>query len=208
MHDHGRFGPIEWAIAGRPRPDQQICGDQPIAVDIDGNTALLGVLDGLGHGPAAAAAALTAVEVLSDARGERLEVLVQLCHRVLTGTRGVAMTLARIDLGTGKLTWTGVGNVTANLVAKAVSGVQVRSCARLAAGIVGYRIPEITPAQLVPIRTGDLLVIATDGITDDHLDHIDFASSATDIADQILSKHAKDTDDALVLTARHRGIPT
>lgn len=206
MHDHGRFGPIEWATAGRPRPGQQLCGDQAIAVEIDSDTALFGVLDGLGHGPAAASAALTAVEVLNDAREERLEVLVQLCHRVLANTRGVAMTLARIDFGAGKLIWTGVGNVTANLVAKAVSGVQIRSCARLTAGIIGYRIPEITPAQQVPIRTGDLLVIASDGITDDHLDHIDFAGSATDIADLILSKHAKETDDTLVLAARHRGI--
>ena len=31
------------------------------------------------------------------ARTERLEVLIQLCHRVLEGTRGAAMTLARID---------------------------------------------------------------------------------------------------------------
>ncbi|OSC40197.1 SpoIIE family protein phosphatase [Mycobacterium decipiens] len=208
MRDHGRFGPIEWATAGRPRPGQQLCGDQPIAVDIDSDTALFGVLDGLGHGPAAASAALTAVDVLTNARGERLEVLIQLCHRVLEGTRGVAMTLSRVDFSTGKMSWTGVGNVTANLVAKAVSGVQIRACARLANGIVGYRIPEITPAKLVPIRTGDLLVIASDGISGEHLDHIDFAASAADIAEQILAKHAKAADDAVVLAARHRGIPT
>jgi hypothetical protein len=60
---------------------------------------------------------------------------------------------------------------------------------------------------VVPIRTGDLLVIASDGITDDHLDHIDFAAPAKDIAEQILTKHAKETDDALVLAVRHRGAP-
>jgi phosphoserine phosphatase RsbX len=206
--DHGRWGPIEWATAGRPLAGEHVCGDQPIAVGIDGDAALFGVLDGLGHGPAAASAATTAVEVLKGARGERLEVLVQLCHRVLAGTRGVAMTLARVDFEAGRLTWTGVGNVSANLVAKAASGVQIRSSARLAAGIVGYRIPEISPAQVVSIRTGDLLVIASDGITEDHLDHIDFAASAVVIAEQILGKYAKETDDAMVLAARHRGAST
>ncbi|OBK31128.1 stage II sporulation protein M [Mycobacterium asiaticum] len=197
---------MEWATASRSRPGEQQCGDQAVAVEIDGETALFGVLDGLGHGPAAATAALAGVDTLKGARGERPEVLVQLCHRVLTGTRGAAMTLARIDFHTDKLSWTGIGNVTANLVAKSVSGVQIRSSARLVGGIVGYRIPETRPAQVVSIRTGDLLVITSDGIAAGHLDHIDFAASAADIAEQILAKHAKETDDATVLAARHRGI--
>jgi phosphoserine phosphatase RsbX len=196
---------MEWAVASRPRPGEHVCGDQSIAIGIDGGAALFCVLDGLGHGPAAATAALTAVDALRSARSERLEVLVQLCHRMLGGTRGVAMTVARIDFQPGQLSWTGIGNVSANLVAKTISGTQVRSSARLTGGIVGYRIPEISPAQVVPIRTGDLLVIVSDGITEGHLDHIDFAAPAIDIAEQILSKHAKDTDDALVLAARHRG---
>ncbi len=205
MHDQGRLGPIEWATAGRPRPGEHSCGDQSFAVGIGTDAALFGVLDGLGHGPDAATAAMSGVEVLKNAKEQRLEVLVQLCHRVLGGTRGAAMTLARIDFEAGNLSWTGIGNVSANLVAKSASGVQVRASARLAAGIVGYRIPDITPAQTVPIRTGDLLVIASDGITEDHLDHIDFAASASVIAGHILDKHAKDSDDAMVLTARHRG---
>jgi serine phosphatase RsbU (regulator of sigma subunit) len=204
----GRFGPIEWATASRPRPGEQLCGDQAIAVDIDGETALFGVLDGLGHGPAAASAALAAVDALKNARRERLEVLIELCHRVLEGTRGAAMTLARIDFQASQLSWTGIGNVSAYLVAKSVSGTQVRSSARLVGGIVGYRIPETRPAQVVSMRTGDLLVITSDGITEDHLDHIDFAASASDIAEQLLTKHAKESDDAMVLAARHRGIST
>jgi phosphoserine phosphatase RsbX len=199
---------MEWAAASRPRPGEHACGDQSFAVAIDSGAALFGVLDGLGHGPAAATAALTAVDALKGASAERLEVLVQLCHRVLGGTRGVAMTLARIDFQAGQLCWTGIGNVSANLVAKTASGLQVRASARLTGGIVGYRIPDISPAQVVPIRTGDLLVIVSDGIAEDHLDHIDFAAPAIDIAEQILSKHAKETDDALVLTARHRGAIT
>ncbi|MEB3982760.1 SpoIIE family protein phosphatase [Mycobacterium sp. 663a-19] len=208
MHEHGRLGPMEWARAGRPVPGEYTSGDRGLAIDIDGAAALFGVLDGLGHGPAAAAAALRAVDALTHARNERVEVLVQLCHRVLAGTRGAAMTLARVDFAAGTLTWTGVGNVTANLLAKDAAGVHVRSSARLAAGIVGYRIPEIRPAQVIPLRAGDLLVIATDGITEEHLDHLDFAGTATAIAEEILGKYAKESDDAMVLAARHRGATT
>ena len=208
MHEHGRLGPIEWARAGRPLPGELTCGDRGIAIAAGANAALFGLIDGLGHGPNAATAALNALDALKGTPTEPLEVLVQLCHRVLEGTRGAAMTLARVDFEAGTLTWTGVGNVSANLVAKDATGAHIRSSARLAAGIVGYRIPEMGPAQVVPLRTGDLIVLATDGITEDHLDHIDFAASAEVIAEEILGKHAKESDDAMVLTARHRGAST
>jgi hypothetical protein len=208
VHENGRLGPIEWATAGRPLPGEHVNGDQPIAIGIGDDAALFGVIDGLGHGPAAATAALRAVDAVNRARFERLEVLVRRCNSVLGGTRGVAMTLARVDFGVATLTWTGVGNVAADLVAKSATGIHVRSSARLSAGIVGYRIPEIWPTQAVSIRAGDLIVMTTDGIAEDHLEHIDFAAPATVIAEQILSKHAKETDDAMVLAARHRGAST
>lgn len=208
MRENGRLGPIEWANAGRPLPGENTSGDRMIAIGIDDEAALFAVVDGLGHGPAAATAAMRAVDAVQRAAGERLEVLVQLCHRVLGGTRGVAMTLVRVDFAARTLTWTGVGNVSAYLVYKDVTGVHIRSSVRLAAGIVGYRIPEIRPAQVVSLRVGDLIVLASDGITEDHLEHIDFAASAPVIADHILGKHAKDTDDAMVLAARLRGAST
>src|SRR5262249_54951517 len=155
----------------------------------------------LGHGPAAASAALSAVDTVKRASSERLEVLVQLCHRVLEGTRGVAMTLGRGGFAAGTLTWTGGGSATPRLGCTAPTGVQVRSSVRLTAGIVGYRIPEIRPAQVVPIRAGDLIVMSTDGIAEDHLEHIDFAASAVAIAERMLSTHARETDDAMVLAA-------
>lgn len=144
-------------------PSEYTSGDRGIAIDIDGEAALFALVDGLGHGPPAAEAALRAVDTVTAAGAEPIEVLIQLCHRALEGTRGVAMTLARIDFAANTLTWTGVGNVTAHLVAKAPTGTEVRSSARLAGGIVGYRIPEIRPAQVVSIRPGDLLVMRTDG---------------------------------------------
>lgn len=205
MAEHGWLGPIEWAAKSRPRPGENVCGDRLLAVDVNGTGALIGVLDGLGHGAEAAEAANCGVEVLRNARSEPLDVLVQLCHRALSGTRGAAMTLARIDFRADTLSWVGIGNVAADLVAKHPAGVEVRSSARLAGGIVGYRIPEVLTPQEVPIRPGDLLVIASDGIVEDHLDDIDFSAPALVIADQILHSHAKDNDDALVLAARHRG---
>jgi negative regulator of sigma-B (phosphoserine phosphatase) len=202
---HGNFGPIEWAAVRRPVPGEEVCGDHPIALDVGDSAALFGVIDGLGHGAPAATAALRAVETVEAGRSEPLDVVIQLCHRALTDTRGVAMTLARVDFETDTLSWIGIGNVTADLVAKHPTGVEVRSSALLAGGIVGYRMPQTLLAHQVSMAPGDLLVIASDGIAEDHLSNIDFAAHATTIAKQLVGQYGKETDDALVLAARHRG---
>jgi hypothetical protein len=205
MAEHGRLGPIEWAAVSRPLPGEKACGDRPLAIDISPSAALFGVLDGLGHGAEAARAAQRGVDVLRQDPDKPLGVLVQLCHRALADTRGVAMTLARIEFEAHLLSWTGIGNVTADLAAKSPGGVAIRSSVPLAGGIVGYQIPETVHTQTVSMRPGDLLVMTSDGIAGDFLTGIDFAAKAPVIADQILHDHAKGSDDALVLTARHRG---
>ena len=206
MRRKGWIGPIEWAAARRPLPGEEVCGDFPIAVDVGGSAALFGVADGLGHGKAAETAALRAEEVVNRSRAEPLDVLLQLCHRGLADTRGATITLARIDFEIGKLSWIGIGNVTADLVAKSAAGVQIRASALLSGGIVGYRIPHALATHQVSITPGDLLVIATDGILEDHVMGIDFAAPAMTIAEHILHAYSRESDDALVLTARHRGV--
>jgi hypothetical protein len=205
VNKHGRLGPIEWATAGRPRPGEDVCGDQSIALEIGATAVLFGVLDGLGHGAPASEAATCGVKVLRRNPSEPLDVLIRHCHRALAGTRGAAMTLARIDFDADTVSWIGIGNVAAALVAKSPSGVDIRSSALLTGGIVGYRLPETLLTQNISSWHGNLLVIASDGIDESHLDSIDFAAPTKVIADEILRKHGKDSDDALVLAARHRG---
>jgi serine phosphatase RsbU (regulator of sigma subunit) len=183
-----------------------VCGDYPIAIDVGGSAALFGVADGLGHGAAAETAALRAEDVVKRCRTEPLDVLLQLCHRGLADTRGAAITLARIDFETNTLSWIGIGNVTADLVSKTAGGVQLRASALLAGGIVGYRIPHALATHQVTIAPGDLLVIATDGILEDHVQGIDFAAPAMSIAEHILDAYSRESDDALVLAARRRGV--
>jgi phosphoserine phosphatase RsbX len=205
MIDEGRFGPIEWARAFRPAAGESVCGDQGVAVDMAG-AALFGVIDGLGHGAMAATAATRAVDVIVGARTEPVDTLFKRCHRELANTRGAAMTLVRIGFADETLEWMGVGNVTADLFIKGLGGVQKRSSARLAGGIVGYRMPEIYSPERTAIRPGALLVVASDGISERYSENIDFTASAYDIADHIIKGHSKAIDDALVLVARHRGV--
>jgi hypothetical protein len=80
------------------------------------------------------------------------------------------------------------------------------SFVRLSGGIVGFQMPRVLASQTIEMHPGHLLVMATDGITDDHLEGLGFAASAEAIANRILGEHTRVTDDALVLVARHRGV--
>jgi phosphoserine phosphatase RsbX len=206
VRDEGRIGPIEWAVAVQPVAGEGVSGDHGVVLDA-GEAALLAVIDGLGHGEPAAVAAHKAAEVLAEDPGAPLDVLVRRCHEALTHTRGAAMSLARITYAYGSLTWLGVGNVRAGLLRAVLGGPVSRTTALLHGGVVGYRLPSSLRAQTVAVRPGDLVVMASDGLTDEFADDPRLAQPAAAIAEDILARHNKGTDDALVLAARHRGTP-
>ncbi|MEU7629619.1 SpoIIE family protein phosphatase [Nocardia sp. NPDC049220] len=204
MHEDGFIGRIEWAVAGRALPGQDVSGDRGVVLDTGGGTVLFAVLDGLGHGAAAADAADRAARVLAENRAEPLDVLMVLCHRALTDTRGAAISLALFE-ESDTVHWLGVGNVESRMLTAGPAGLTVHATVLLTAGIVGYRLPANLQPQSIAVRPGDLLLMSTDGIVPEAADEVDLAKFTADITADILAKHAKDTDDALVLAARHRG---
>ena len=111
----GRLPFLEWGIAGRPMPGETESGDQYVVHPLpDG--VLLAVVDGLGHGPDAAAAARDAIAIVQAHSHEPLIPLVKRCHEALRRTNGVVMTLAAFHCRDKVLTWLGVGNVEGLLV--------------------------------------------------------------------------------------------
>ncbi|MBF6126025.1 SpoIIE family protein phosphatase [Nocardia brasiliensis] len=204
MHDDGFIGRIEWAVAGRALPGQRVSGDRSVVLDTGGGTVLFAVLDGLGHGAPAADAADRAAQVLAENRAEPLDVLMVLCHRAMADTRGAAVSLALFD-PSDTVRWLGVGNVESRVLTVSPGGLTVRATVLLTAGIVGYRLPQNLQPQTIQVRPGDLLLMSTDGIVSESADGIDLSKSTAEITADILARHAKDTDDALVLAARHRG---
>ncbi|MGO4613265.1 SpoIIE family protein phosphatase [Nocardia sp. 2YAB30] len=204
MHEDGFIGRIEWAVAGRALPGQDVSGDRGVVLDTGGGTVLFAVLDGLGHGAAAADAAGRAAQVLAENRAEPLDVLMVLCHRALADTRGAAISLAHFEEG-DRVRWLGVGNVESRVLTAGPIGLSVHATVLLTAGIVGYRLPAHLQPQSVSVRPGDLLLMSTDGIVTESAERVDLSKSTADITSEILARDAKDTDDALVLAARHRG---
>lgn len=184
------------AIEGDESGDRHVVVGRPYG-------ALLAVIDGLGHGPEAAAAALQAVRTLQARPELSIEQLFETCHQALRPTRGVVMTLAVLNHPAAMLEWCGVGNVEAVLFRDA-SSANRRDALTLRGGVVGYRLPTIRVSTL-PLGAGDVLVFATDGVRNDFGDDVDRDGDAQQIADSIWTRSVKGSDDSLVFVARYLG---
>ena len=194
---------IHWGVATLAMQGQSESGDLHMVKPVkDG--VLVAVVDGLGHGEEAAAAARIAVDALERYAEEPPLSLMQQCHRALKGSRGVVMSVARFDVPRGTMTWLGVGNVEGVLHQSNWSERSGRASLVTRGGIVGGEIPAVQ-AAVIPVGAGDTLVFATDGISQDFLADVSSKEEPQRLADQILARHGKGTDDALVLVARYLG---
>jgi len=194
---------IDWGVATRTLAGERESGDlhlvKPVATGV-----LVSVVDGLGHGPDAAAAARAAVAALNKHAQESVLPLLQRCHQALAGTRGVVATVALFDRADGSMTWLGVGNVEGVLLYANAGGRQGRERLVTRGGIVGSELPPLR-AEVLAVAPGDTLILATDGIQSGFADDLAVDAPPQQLADQILARSGKTTDDALVMVARYVG---
>lgn len=181
-------------------PGQSQSGDrhllQPCA-----NGLLVAVVDGLGHGEQAAAAADLAVTTLINYAHESVIALLKRCHIALHDTRGVVMSLASFNEPDRLLTWIGIGNVE-GLVLRAKGSLPPKhEHLLLRGGVVGDQLPSLN-ASIIPLMKGDTLVFTTDGIHRGYAQDLSVNDPPQVLADEILTKYSKNSDDALVFVVR------
>lgn len=189
--------PIAVAGASRPYPGETANGDA-WTVQWHGSTCRIALIDGLGHGPAAAAAAQGATDVLLAHPALSPGDAMQACHHALRGTRGAVVSIAGIDLAVGQLTYAGVGNVEAQLW-------QGGRTERLIAyrGIVGVTLPTVR-SVVIALERPWLLLLHTDGVSSRFA--VESLGEATGpapdaLATAVLARWGRDTDDATVVVA-------
>jgi len=195
--------PLEWGVASRALPGEAESGDAFVVQRTQGGM-LVGVVDALGHGDGAAATARVAAETLRMHASEPIQLLVRRCHDALLGTRGTVMSVAVFDRTEGTMAWLGVGDIEGVLVFADPGVVPTHVVLTTLGGTVGGRLPSIRP-WVIPVSPGDTLIFTTDGIRSGLATGAAIAGSVQRLADQILERGFKGTDDALVLVARVRG---
>ena len=193
-------GWLQWEVRGRPLPGEPVSGDSAVVAATTHRT-LLSVVDGLGHGPEAAAASEVGRSTMLENASEPLEPLLVLCHHALRNTRGAAITMAAVDHADGAVQWLGVGNVEARIVRSDRDRKPRLEAVFHFPGVVGYRLPRLK-VHTNRLDPGDLIVLASDGITTSFLDDLDPAAPVDRLAERIVADHARPEDDAIVLIAR------
>ena len=195
---------LEFGVAGCTAPGQHVSGAlEVVHYYAKGAAALVAVIDGIGHGEPAAATARLAADTLLHTPDDPLVSLLARCHAALQGTRGVAVSMASIDLGRALLAWLGVGSVSgvvshgaANLLAEQQEELLARP------GVVGAgNLPALQPA-IIPLRARDTLIFATDGINRHFCDRLPPDTPPQRLADEVMVRHCTGKDDALVVVAR------
>jgi serine phosphatase RsbU (regulator of sigma subunit) len=186
--------PLTIASASRPFPGETVNGDAWVMHRYD-TVFRLTVIDGLGHGPDAAAAAQAALDCLDRIVDPEPAVAIEACHQALRSTRGAVMLIVRIDTAANRLRFAGVGNVEARL--QLVDGEHRLVSYR---GIVGVVLPTIRTFEYSLTPQWRLLA-HTDGIRGrfDLATEIDGETIGPEWAQRFLERWARPTDDATVV---------
>lgn len=178
-----------------PKLHGDACGDR-WGARVTGRDIRLLVVDGLGHGAEAAAAAVAAVGAFDAWRTDDPRDAVLAAHKAMVGTRGGVLTVCRLDPAERLVSAAGLGNITVRL-----TGPGGRTGIVPSPGTAGttVRAPTVR-IESGPWPPGTHVVMYSDGIgsgaafTSELLEHHPAVVAAV-----LYRDHARGTDDATVL---------
>lgn len=156
LHGGFEYGGVSVPVAG-----EVLCGDawhlKPHAA---GARLQVIVVDGLGHGPSAEAAASEAVSTFQNRKNELSPAeMLEEVHRALTKTRGAAGSVVEIDPAGLKATGAGVGNVMMRLWSNQGSKALVSDNGTLGGNV--RKVQQFTQ----PWSAESLLIMHSDGLS-------------------------------------------
>ena len=184
----------------RPIEGEEVCGDVIGAREAHGRQLLM-LSDGLGHGPLAADASIAALAVFHETASPDPAAVLAAMDARLSRTRGAAAAVACIDPSFSRLTFAGIGNVSAF-----VDDGNRRHAAVSQPGIVGHGAAAAHVVEL-ELPAGAVVVLHSDGLRERwNLRDVPGLGrrSATVIAATLLRDVGNRPDDASVLVVRRR----
>ncbi len=198
--------PLSFGAATRCHPIMKENGDA-FVIEKRGRCALVGVIDGLGHGQFAHRAAQAASQYVESHFEESVASIFRGAGRACRGTRGVVMALARFDWELDPMS----AQVSTRVSFASVGNIETRVFGSLLPvhfavnrGIVGVNAKEplVTEQQWEPNL---VMVMHSDGLSS-HWRWNDFPqlieAPANVTAQRLLDALAKDNDDATVVVVK------
>lgn len=181
-----------------PKRGEEENGDAWTAM-IGHEVATIAVVDGLGHGPAAALASSSIVRVIRERGQLELTELLEDAHGAVRATRGAAVGLTRIFPASGRLEFAGVGNI-----AGTISSDEGHRKVVSLPGIVGHEMRRVQSFSY-PWTANSVLVLQSDGISSSW--NLSAYPGLTDrdpmlIAAVLFRDYCRGTDDATVVVVK------
>ena len=191
------MGKTEYGFAAKALQGDE-CGDSGITLEQKG-ILLCAVIDGVGHGPNAAIAAVTARNYIEANSEAPLTEILQGVHEVLKSTQGAVACLCRIELKSGQLTMAGIGNITCRIF-RGLDSERLLS----REGILGYMVS--TPREHTrKLDNAALLLMHSDGVRE-HFELFEYPDllkgNAASVAARVVDTLGKNNDDASCLAVR------
>lgn len=202
---HLQFSPnLKIGVVCLPVLPDEPCGDGWDVIRLRDRTVIL-VVDGLGHGLEASEVQVEAIRIFRKNKGGTPAEILQLLHASLKSTRGGAVAIAVIDERNGKITFTGAGNISGQII----NGPVTRNMVSLN-GTAGVEIRKFQEFSY-PWESESLLILHSDGLTT-HWDLENYPGLARKhpslIAGVLYRDHARGKDDVTVLAVKLAGANT
>ena len=189
---------LDFGGASRPYPGYQLNGDKFIIKRWQENV-LVGIIDGLGHGPLAHKASIEAFKYINKYFNQPIHQIFRGVNNACKDTRGIVMALVLFDLMHKKISFMGIGNIKARIFN---SNIQQSFISRR--GIIGRKYQKL---KLIENNwdPGFVMILYSDGIISrwNWTDYSYIANkSAKIIAYQMLEDLARDNDDATIVVIK------
>jgi hypothetical protein len=176
----------------------EACSGDAFFVDSTPQRVVIALVDALGHGPVAAAAAKLAIDTIRAHVGQSPSSILEACHRSLLRGRGAAISIVALDQQ-GQGTFAGVGNVSARICPESSKMPLLPT-----AGVIGhqYRSLRETPFRLPLDSVGFL---HSDGVSSRADPTVSPPGPLESTASNLITTWGRSTDDACVVLFAHHG---
>lgn len=194
--------PAAAGVVSIPMGGEHVCGDA-WAIERSPRRALVVLADGLGHGFDAARAADVAIQVAKVRARQSPAQIIAAAHEAMRSTRGAALAVVAIDAAEQRLTFAGIGNVSA-VIASPDGTTSLASHN----GIVGHEMRTVREF-IHPWTGASCLIMHSDGIRARwQLDAYPglVAHQPALVAGTLFRDFARGSDDATIVVVRMRAL--
>jgi anti-sigma regulatory factor (Ser/Thr protein kinase) len=187
---------MRFSVQTRPCPGESLSGDEWF-IRQNNRFAIFGVIDVLGHGPDANAVAVQLLGLLDANHAEPLDVIVDICHCELSGTRGSALALCKVFFDESRFEHIAIGNVETRIYGTSEPIRPFFHNGTLGMATINRKILSY------PYAPGTTFIMFSDGIVGRiNLSPRQLAASPQELATDLFDPNCRNTDDATLLVGR------